>query len=111
MTKLFLELTDSLPKARRDRIDAKKVVLRSEMDLAELRNDLALTQVALARAIGVGQAEVSKLEKRADMLISTLRKMIEAMGGTLEIRAVFKDRTIAIRDLASLSIPKISAPE
>ncbi len=72
------------------------------MDLADLRRALDLTQATMAEALGVGQAEVSKVEKRADILVSTLRRFINAMGGELEIRAVFPDHSVVIRDFAGL---------
>ncbi len=103
MSRPFTDLTRGLSQERRARIESKKAQLRSEMDLAELRQDLALTQAALARELGVGQAEISKLEKRADMLLSTLRKLVAAMGGQLEVRAVFPDRAVTIRDFSSLT--------
>jgi hypothetical protein len=46
----------------------------------------------MAKALGIGQDGVSKLEKRADLMISTLRKAVEAMGGTLSLVAEFPDR-------------------
>jgi predicted transcriptional regulator len=51
-----------------------------------------LTQEQLAKTLGVKQAAVSKMERRTDMYVSTLRNIISAMGGMLEIRAVFPDR-------------------
>ncbi len=98
----FSELTTGLSTERRARIDARKAELVAEMDLADLRRALDLTQATLAETLGVGQAEVSKIEKRADILVSTLRRFIDAMGGELEIRAVFPDRVVAIRDFAGL---------
>lgn len=81
------------------------------MDLADLRRALDLTQATMAETLGVGQAEVSKIEKRADILVSTLRRFIDAMGGELEIRAVFPDRVVAIRDFAGLrSVEDATAP-
>ena len=51
-----------------------------------------MTQVRMAKALGIGQAGVSELEKRADLMISTLRKTVEAMGGTLSLVVEFPDR-------------------
>lgn len=103
MPKNFKELTKNISKERRARINAKKDVLRKEMELAELRRALSLTQSTLAENLGVGQAEISKIENRADMFVSTLRNFIIAMGGDLEIRAVFQGRSITIKDFSSLT--------
>ena len=103
MARKFKELTKGFSKKRRGRVDAKKEVLRKEMELAELRQALLLTQSTLAENLGVGQAEVSKIESRTDMFVSTLGRFIKAMGGTLEIRAVFPDRAIIIKDFSSLA--------
>jgi transcriptional regulator with XRE-family HTH domain len=59
--------------------------------LAELRQGRGLTQGELAERAGVGQAAISRLEGRGDILVSTLAKIVEAMGATLSIRARFPD--------------------
>ena len=65
------------------------------MELATLK-DLRLaaqqTQEQLAATLGVGQDTISRLEKRSDMLLSTLRHYVESMGGKLELVAQFPDR-------------------
>ena len=61
-----------------------------EMPLDELREARELTQEQLARVLRVNQAAVSKMERRTDMYLSTLQGIIKAMGGRLEIRAVFR---------------------
>jgi len=73
------------------------------MTLAELRKAFPLTQDTLAKTLNVKQAEISKIENRADMLMSTLRNVVQAMGGELEVRAVFSDRAIEISTFSSLS--------
>ena len=62
------------------------------MSLAELRKVRLLSQARLAEELGIEQAAVSRLERRADMYLSTLRDLIAAMGGTLRIIAQFPDR-------------------
>jgi len=62
------------------------------MTLQELRRARAMTQVSLAKSLGVAQKQVSEIEKRTDMHISTLRRSIEAMGGKLSLVAEFPDR-------------------
>jgi len=84
-----------------------------EMALDELRAARALTQEHLSTILGVKQAAISKLERRADMYVSTLRHFIEAMGGQLEIRAVFPDGDVRItqfRTLAEKNTKRSSTP-
>jgi transcriptional regulator with XRE-family HTH domain len=79
--------------ARRTRIEARAAVLiAEEMTLQELRQARKLTQVRMAKALGITQDGVSRLEKRSDLLLSTLRKSVEAMGGNLSLVAEFPDR-------------------
>lgn len=107
MPRKFKELTKGFSAERRSRIDAKKEILREEMELAELRHALGLTQDTLAENLGVGQAEVSKIESRTNMFIHTLRRFIVAMGGELEIRALFPGRAaITIKDFSSIGQKK-----
>ncbi|HRK95034.1 MAG TPA: XRE family transcriptional regulator [Rhodospirillales bacterium] len=103
MARKFAELTEDFTPERRQRIEATKARLREDMDLAELRQALALTQSTLAEALGVKQAEISKIESRADVFVSTLRRFVRAMGGDLEIRAVFPDRAVTIKNFSSLA--------
>lgn len=83
----------SLSAGRRKKIEARAAALiAEEMTLRELRRARELTQVRLAKALGISQDGVSRLEKRSDLLISTLRKSVEAMGGNLSLVAEFPDR-------------------
>jgi len=82
-----------LSPARRKKVKARAVqLIAEEMTLQELRRARKLTQVSMAKELGIGQDGVSKLEKRADLMISTLRKTVEAMGGRLSLVAEFPDR-------------------
>lgn len=99
----FSELTDHFRPERRERIEQRKEQLRQDMTLAERRKALSLTQDTLAKNLNVKQAEISKIENWADMLMSTLRNVVQAMGGELEVRAVFPDRAIAISTFSSLA--------
>ena len=83
------------------RARAKKVI--EEMPLYQLRNAREMTQTRLAEVLEMDQGNISKLEKRTDMYLSTLRSYIEAMGGPLEIRAVFPDGVVKIDMLNKLS--------
>ncbi len=67
-------------------------MIAEEMTLRELRRARALTQASVARELGVSQDAVSRLERRSDLLLSTLRRTVEAMGGSLSLTARFPDR-------------------
>jgi predicted XRE-type DNA-binding protein len=98
----FADLAKKMPPKRRARIERMTVRLRQEMDLAQLREAHALSQAALGDILRVEQPAVAKLEKRADMYISTLRRFIRAMGGELEIVARFPDHAVRIRNFRAL---------
>jgi DNA-binding XRE family transcriptional regulator len=77
---------------RRKKVEARAAeLIAEEMTLQELRRARKLTQVRMAKTLGITQDGVSRLEKRTDLLISTLRKTVEAMGGHLSIVAEFPD--------------------
>jgi transcriptional regulator with XRE-family HTH domain len=78
-----------------------------DMPLTELRQARKITQAALAEALGTTQASVSKLERRSDMYLSSLRRLVEAMGGELEITARFPDGDVRL-GLLSVSEPEPS---
>ena len=87
------QIRKKLSPARRKKVEARAAELSAEeMTLQELRRACKLTQVRMAKKLGVGQDGVSKLEKRSDLLLSTLRKTVEAMGGSLLLIAEFPDR-------------------
>jgi transcriptional regulator with XRE-family HTH domain len=73
------------------------------MPLGQLRKAQQMTQLQVAEIPGVNQGEVSKIEHRSDICVSTLTEYIEAMGGRLEIRAVFKDREVRITQFEELA--------
>jgi DNA-binding XRE family transcriptional regulator len=83
----------SISPARRKKIEARADgLIAEEMTLQELRQARKLTQVRMAKVLGISQDGVSRLEKRSDLLLSTLRKSVEAMGGNLSLVAEFPDR-------------------
>jgi DNA-binding XRE family transcriptional regulator len=90
MTKKLDDIMSALPTQRRQRIEARAVQLAT---LKDLRQDSHQTQKQLALTIGVGQDTISRLEKRNDMLLSTLRQYIESMGGQLNLVAQFPNRS------------------
>jgi len=92
----FSDLTRGFTPERRARIAQKAAQLRDAMTLEELRKARALSQEEVAASLAVGQPAVAKLEKRADMHVSSLRRYVEALGGTLEITAHFGDASVVI---------------
>ena len=80
------------PERRRKIEDRAAELLAEEMTLRELRKARQLTQVSVARELGISQDGVSRLEQRSDLLLSTLRRTVEAMGGSLSLIATFPDR-------------------
>ena len=80
--------------------------LKEAMALEELRDALRMTQQELAQTLNVDQSAVSKLERRTDMYVSTLRRCIAAMGGQLEIRAVFPQGSVRISQFERLATDK-----
>ena len=83
----------SISRARRKKVEARTAgLIAEEMTLQELRQARKLTQVRMAKVLGISQDGVSRLEKRSDLLLSTLRKSVEAMGGNLSLVAEFPDR-------------------
>lgn len=102
MAKNFRELQAKMSSERRARSEAKAKRMIEEMALDELREARELTQEQLARALKIKQAAVSKMERRTDMYLSTLQGVIRAMGGELEIRAIFPDGTVRINQFQEL---------
>ncbi|MBZ6078064.1 XRE family transcriptional regulator [Microvirga puerhi] len=98
----FAELRSELSPEAQARAAAETARSVEEMDLAEVRRALQLSQDELAQTLNIGQASVAKLEKRADMYLSTLRRFIEAIGGELEIVARFQDHSVKIKSLGEL---------
>jgi transcriptional regulator with XRE-family HTH domain len=82
-----------LSPTERKKVEARAAqLIAEEMTLRELRQARKLTQVRVAKTLGITQDSVSRLEKRSDLLLSTLRKTVEAMGGSLSLVAEFPDR-------------------
>lgn len=79
----------ALPQERKQRVEARAMELAT---LKDLRQASRQTQEQLAAVLGVGQDAISRLEKRSDMLLSTLRHYVESMGGKLELVAQFPNR-------------------
>jgi hypothetical protein len=92
----FNELRAKMSPEARARSEAIAREMLANMPLDELRAARDLTQEHLAALLHIKQASVSKMERRTDMYIGTLSKFIEAMGGQLEIRAIFPDGSVRI---------------
>ena len=73
------------------------------VSLNQLREARSLTQANLASILGINQGSVSKMEKRTDMYISTLRSFIQAMGGQLQIKAVFPEGEVQIEQFENVA--------
>jgi transcriptional regulator with XRE-family HTH domain len=101
-TKPFRRLADKINEdpVRRARVDEHKRVM-----LAELRQELDLTQTKLAEALEVSQRGVSHIEHEANPRLATLAGYVNALGGHLELRAVFDDRTV------ELALPELPDPD
>jgi len=89
MARKLDDVMAALPKERQQRVEARAMELAT---LKDLRLAAQQTQEQLAAALGVGQDAISRLEKRSDMLLSTLRHYVESMGGKLELVAQFPNR-------------------
>lgn len=98
---LWRELRNALPAERRARIEARAARTLEGMHLRELRRALQMSQVRVAEQLGIGQAAVSRLERRTDVYLSTLRNYVRALGGDLRIVATFGSSEIEIKQFAS----------
>ncbi len=96
------DIIRKLTAAQRKKVEVRVAELvADEMTLRELRRARKLTQVKIARKLGITQDSVSRLEQRSDLLLSTLRKTVEAMGGRLSLVAEFPDRApVALAGIA-----------
>ncbi len=108
------QIRKKLSPVRRKKVEARAAqLIAEEMTLQELRRARKLTQVRMAKELGISQDGISKLEKRSDLLLSTLRKTVEAMGGSLSLVAEFPDRDpVVLSGIAEDQLgPKASGPK
>lgn len=96
MAKSFTELKEKMSPQRREMIEDHAQAILIGMVLQELRQTRCLTQQELANILNVNQAALSKMENQTDMRVSTLRKLLAAMGGTLKIVAEFPEGEVVI---------------
>ena len=93
MGKSLKEMMEKLPTDRREAVEARAAsLIAEEMSLRDLRKAMQKTQSSIARKLDIGQEGVSRIEQRADLLLSTARSYIEALGGELELVARFPGR-------------------
>lgn len=115
MARKFQELIDQMSPERRAEYDRNVKQLRAqmrldEMRLHELRRALRLSQQTLARRLKTDQAQISRLEQRTDLFVSTLRRYVEALGGQLEIVATFPEgASVRIENFSDLRPEKSRA--
>lgn len=96
MAKKFSELRAKMSPEAQACAAARAEAMLVEMQLQELRKARKVTQVEVAKAMSVEQASVSKLERRDDMYVSTLREYVKALGGELKLVASFPDADIQL---------------
>lgn len=100
MARNFKELEQKMPPESLARAKVRAKELIAEMLLAEIRKNVGLTQEDLAAQLGIKQPTLSKLESQDDMQISTLRRLIQALGGELELIAHLPGGDIRIRQFS-----------
>lgn len=103
MAKKFQTLVNKMSPESQARVKAKTQKLIADMALDELREARKLTQEQLAQQLNVKQPSIARMERRADMYVSTLRGVIKAMGGEMEILAVFPDGRVRINTFRGLA--------
>lgn len=103
MSKSAKEVFDALPKNRKIKIQKESEKLIKEYkNLQEFRQSIGMTQAELAKGLSISQVNISKLEKRQDMHLSTLRKYVEALGGELDIKIKMpKEENVIIHTINS----------
>jgi len=96
MARRFEELLEEMPPERRARIRLRTQEMLAELRLREVRAACELTQEQLAERLHIDQPNVSRLERRSDVHVSTLADYVAALGGRLELLAVFPEGTVRI---------------
>lgn len=94
------QILKKLPAERRAKIAARaETLIAEEIALQHLRKARRLTQERMAQLLGIGQDSVSRLEGRSDLLLSTLKSYVEAMGGSLKLVVEFPDSIAVLSSL------------
>ena len=110
MAKPYKLLRDKMALEARAKAAEKTRQMLAEMPLQELRQARLISQEQLAEVLRVRQSSISKMERRTDMYISTLRNIIKAMGGDLEIVAHFPDGDVSIKQFEDINGEAESQP-
>nr|WP_272212326.1 XRE family transcriptional regulator [Marinicella sp. W31]MDC2878240.1 XRE family transcriptional regulator [Marinicella sp. W31] len=108
MGKSLKDKLNELPAKRRDRILTEADRLHAEyLTLQELRKAKQLTQAQLAEVLHIRQATIAQMEKRSDLMLSTVRSYVEAMGGKLSLMVEFPDHTpVTLEGLGDTEEPR-----
>jgi transcriptional regulator with XRE-family HTH domain len=107
MANSFNKLKGKLSLKARKKVSARAKKMLAAMPLQELRIAKRLSQEHLAEVLDTKQANISRIERRTDMYISTLRNYIEAMGGELEIVAKFRDGAVYISQFKDIKVREV----
>lgn len=99
MAKKISELREKMSPSALESSEQRSRELLDEMPLQELRQAMAFSQEDIASILGINQSSVSKIERETDMYISTLRRFVQAMGGSLELVAKFPDGEVRINQI------------
>lgn len=102
MARNFSELLAEMSAERQSGIAAGTAEMLAEMPLHELRHARQMSQVALADTLDTSQSSISKLERRVDVYVSTLRRYIESLGGELDIIARFPEGSVRINQFEEI---------
>ena len=92
MTVTLEEILNQMPEERRTRIFKRADEIRQEINLREMRRLRKITQTRLSKKLRIGQEGISRIERRADLYLSTLRNYVEGVGGKLSLVVEFPDR-------------------
>ena len=112
MAKSFNQLAKKMmSKGARDRAEQRSRELMTELLLSELREAVGPTQKELAERLGIAQPTLARMEKQSDMQVTTLQRLVEALGGELEIIARFPKGKVAIRQFSTAGKPSKSSPK
>jgi DNA-binding XRE family transcriptional regulator len=109
MTHKWKDIRRPLSPEAEERIQEGVKEAAAVMTLHQLREARSLTQVNLAKVLQINQGAVSKMEKRTDMYVSTLRNFIQAMGGQLQVKAIFPEGEVQIDQFEKVAEPHDAA--
>ena len=97
------QIIGKLPPTRRKKVTARaEQLIAEEMALRHLRKAREMTQTRMGELRGIGQDSVSRLESRSDLLLSTLRSYVEAMGGSLKLVVEFPDSVAVLTSMGEV---------